>query len=85
MSQCRQSEARPPSYLQGKELNELVQVFFILLTQATVHVCWTLQKGLHLNCHQRSLGKIPVHHRVHVTSIIIVYERCPRMDSPKYM
>lgn len=30
-------------YLQSKEFNELVQVFFILWTQVTVHVATTLQ------------------------------------------
>lgn len=32
-----------PTYLQGKEFNELVQVFFILGAQAAVHVFTTLQ------------------------------------------
>lgn len=31
------------SHLQGKELDELVQVFFILGAQATVHVVTTLR------------------------------------------
>lgn len=30
-------------YLQGKELNELVQIFFILRTQATLHVVMIFQ------------------------------------------
>lgn len=32
-----------PTYLQCKEFNELVQVFFILGAQAAVHVFTTLQ------------------------------------------
>lgn len=32
-----------PTYLQGKEFNKLVQVFFILGAQAAVHVFTTLQ------------------------------------------
>lgn len=32
-----------PTYLQGKEFNELVQVLFILGAQAAVHVFTTLQ------------------------------------------
>lgn len=31
------------SYLQGEKLNELVQIFFILRTQATLHVVMILQ------------------------------------------
>lgn len=37
-------------YLQGKELNKLVQIFFILRTQATLHVVMTFQsdRTIHL-------------------------------------
>lgn len=34
-------------YLQGKELNELVQILFILRTQATLHVVMTFQTKQH--------------------------------------
>lgn len=34
-------------YLQGKELNELVQILFILRTQATLHVVMTFQRKQH--------------------------------------